>query len=237
MIKTLSWWWSCQLRAPMMIMIMANKSIDGGLRRGISRISPVPWSPSSAAECDTVSSSKKRGQAGAAEREGTRHSSLFAAQCGDPRDRRGRWGMEGGEPNRWKDQICGRTTHIASARPATQHQLHQDAKDQQQSQQQQQTLLANGQSDCQKRQRTKLVWLSAISTSQGLWRMHSLGLSFIHYLPFHIVLRWHSYLLKCLAFHFVLQRTVAFLSIAFHIVELQWHSYFIAMPAISYCTA
>ena len=70
-------------------MIMSNKSIDGGLRRGISRISPVPWSPSSAAECDTVSSSKKRGQAGAAEREGTRHSSLFAAQCGDPRDRRG----------------------------------------------------------------------------------------------------------------------------------------------------
>ena len=73
----------------MMSMIMSNKSIDGGLRRGISRISPVPWSPSSAAECDTVSSSKKRGQAGAAEREGTRHSSLFAAQCGDPRDRRG----------------------------------------------------------------------------------------------------------------------------------------------------
>ena len=34
--------WSCKIRAPMMIMIMSNKSIDGGLRRGISRISPVP---------------------------------------------------------------------------------------------------------------------------------------------------------------------------------------------------
>ena len=74
----------------------------------------------------------KEGQAAAGEREGTRHSSLFAGSArGDPRDG---WeaiqGMVGSRTQSVKGpNLRPGTTHTASARP-THHQL-EDAKDQQ----------------------------------------------------------------------------------------------------------
>ena len=85
----------------------------------------------------------KEGQAAAGEREGTRHSSLFAGSArGDPRDG---WeaiqGMVGSRTQSVKGpNLRPATTHTASARP-THHQL-EDAKDAKDQQHGRQVLLA-----------------------------------------------------------------------------------------------
>ena len=84
----------------MVAVITSNKSIDGGLRPGISWISPAL----DRLPCSSSSSKKNR----ATEREGTRHSSLFAATSGSQCDR-GEARPIGEKSKCARD----RTTHIA----------------------------------------------------------------------------------------------------------------------------
>ena len=116
---------------------MSNKSIGGGLRGGISRISSVPWSPSQLKE--ELGEWKRAWDKHTASHTATLlahtatllahchttctlphylhttsgtswHSSLFARGASAGR------GSEGGDANRWKEQICGHT-HCICTRP------------------------------------------------------------------------------------------------------------------------